>query len=82
MALYLNPAESLAGSLKACLLTINEGASKQQLPNVKPAEEGESDHAKLAEKVEGDRKKLREAVLPEKVTTSKKQLSAWSYEIG
>ena len=43
VALYLNPAESLAGSLKACLLTINEVASKQQLPNVKPAEEGESD---------------------------------------
>lgn len=36
----------------------------------------------MAEKLEGDRKKLREAVLSEKVATSKKKLSAWSYEIG
>lgn len=51
VALYLNPAEPLAGSLKACLLTINEGASKQKLAIVKPDEEGESDLAKVAEKL-------------------------------
>lgn len=49
---------------------------------MKPAEEGESDHAKVAEKLEGDRKKLREAVLSEKLSTSKKQLGAWSYDLG
>jgi hypothetical protein len=45
---------------------------------LEPVEEGESDLAKVAEKLEGDRKKLREAVLSEKLVTSKKQLKAWS----
>lgn len=49
---------------------------------MKPAEDGESDLAKVAEKLEGDRKKLREALLSEKLATSKKQLRSWSYDLG
>lgn len=49
---------------------------------MKPAEEGESDLARVAEKLEGDRKKLREAVMSDKLATTKKQLSSWSYDLG
>lgn len=49
---------------------------------MKPAEEGESDLARVAEKLEGDRKKLREAVMSDKLGATKKQLSSWSYDLG
>ena len=56
--MYYLPEEPLAGSLKACLVTINEGEDSQQKVQKPIEEEEKSDPVKDAEKLEKDRKNL------------------------